>query len=232
MAADIDTIISSSLARIRYFGDAAMRSLQDHMVNLAKQHTLLLKQIDFASPNLRLLPDSYGYGEEPVVHALSPFKVGIHGTGARVIYAAGLGDTLPVHDYLVGRMITPNVLVPPPAAAKLFGSDKLVADAFQSIERQFTDNVETAITRAKERVYGSVNVIPYDAIGSMTLVGSPELRSWTNLPGDLIGFRCDLYVGLTVIPGRAVSADTDVETPASEPDNKEGPHGDPAAYPN
>lgn len=226
----IDEVLDDAQKRLQRLGAQELQIFITNLHALAKQHSLLVHTIGFNHQSLRISPESFGYGEEPTVNVLSPIKPGVVGKGATVIYPPDLGGTsLPAHDYQIARFITPNIIVPPPAAALLFSQDKVVSQSLADLRGALVSNLRESILRAKTTVYGSANVIPIDVVGSMTILGQPELRVWRNLPRDLLVFRIDAYLGLTIIPGRAVAAepgDAGADTPAP---NSGASHDNPSA---
>lgn len=213
MSGSVDEVLANTANNLRNYGAAAVKLMGEQLADLARQHQLMISQLPLDSSRLRIVSDSFGYGCEPVSDCLNPFSPSTVGPGAQVFHPAALGgSTLPKHDYKVVRIITPNIRVSALTAVRLFPDGQSVAESLARIRRSFVDSVRDTLIGAKRACYGTEHVIPYDAIGSMTFVGSHELRLWKNPPGDLLYFRVSTCLGLTIIPGRAVVAEVETST--------------------
>ena len=203
-ARPVHVLLHETQSRIEQHAFAEMAVLDRQLEGLCDRMSIKFFRFDFNDKHLRITHESFGYGEEPTVNVLSQVKPGAIAKGATVIISEGEAETMPLHDYQVARIITPNVLIPPPAAARMFGSDADARAYFTQLRGSMYNVVDVAIKGAMANLYNSEPIIPYDYIGSATMIGYPAAYVWRNLPGDLVCFRCEFYMGLTVLPKRAV----------------------------
>jgi len=201
---DIMNIAQQRIARI---GEQEMGILDTQIQAMAERTALGFTRIEFTDKRMGILDAdcTFGHGQEPSVFIPGEYVIGVRGKGAPFRQLAEAFGTLPEHVYPIMRVTTPNMLITPIMAARLFMKDNTTRAILAEQRNAFVENASKTLSDTIIKLYGTMDVIPFDYLGSLTVVDRPMMYTWRNIVGDIIGYRWEVYVGYSVLPARGMA---------------------------